>query len=143
MINLFKGEYAWLSNMILVNVKYDGIEYPSVEHGYMSAKSDDMVWKSRCADKQIPPKQIKKESKDIDLRDDWDDVKIDVMRECLKEKFNQEPFKTLLINTKNQDLIEGNWWNDTFWGVDIVTGEGENNLGKLIMQIRYENRTKE
>jgi predicted NAD-dependent protein-ADP-ribosyltransferase YbiA (DUF1768 family) len=33
-----------------------------------------------------------------------------------------------------------NTWSDTFWGVDLKTGKGDNNLGKLIMKIRKENR---
>jgi predicted NAD-dependent protein-ADP-ribosyltransferase YbiA (DUF1768 family) len=32
------------------------------------------------------------------------------------------------------ELIEGNWWGDTYWGV--CNGVGENHLGKLLMKIR-------
>ncbi len=35
-----------------------------------------------------------------------------------------------------EELVEGNWWNDTFWGV--CNGEGQNNLGKILMKIRKE-----
>ena len=136
MIESFKGIYTWLSNMVPVKIIYEGIEYPSVEHAYMSAKSSDMAWKSRCADTQISPKQIKQESKSIRLRDEWEDMKIDVMKECLEQKYQQEPFKTLLLGTGETHIQEGNWWGDFFWGVDIKTGKGENNLGKLIMKIR-------
>ena len=34
------------------------------------------------------------------------------------------------------ELIEGNTWHDTFWGVDLKTGEGENHLGKILMALR-------
>lgn len=142
MIDSFKGEYAWLSNMALVKIKYDGIEYPSVEHAYMSAKSHYMEWKSRCADTQISGKQIKLESKGVILRDDWEEVKYDVMKECIDHKFSQEPFKTKLEETGDVELVEGNWWNDLYWGVDSKTGKGENNLGKLIMEKRDGNRSK-
>ena len=30
----------------------------------------------------------------------------------------------------------GNNWGDLIWGVDIETGEGQNLLGKLIMEFR-------
>jgi len=39
-------------------------------------------------------------------------------------------------------LEEGNWWFDLFWGVDIKTREGENNLGKIIMKVRNELKLK-
>lgn len=50
MIREFQGEYRWLSNFAPVLIKLDGI-YPSVEHAYMSAKSDDMKWKLFCQDR--------------------------------------------------------------------------------------------
>jgi predicted NAD-dependent protein-ADP-ribosyltransferase YbiA (DUF1768 family) len=40
------------------------------------------------------------------------------------------------MKTFDGHIEEGNWWNDTFWGV--CRGKGHNNLGKLIMQIRGE-----
>ena len=56
----------------------------------------------------------------------------------VRRKFEQEPFKTKLKETGDQHIQEGNRWNDTFWGVSLVSGEGENNLGKIIMKIRNE-----
>ena len=36
--------------------------------------------------------------------------------------------------------MEGNGWHDTFWGVDLKTGEGEKHLGRILMQVREELR---
>lgn len=141
MIEEFRDEYRWLSNFTPVKVVYEGIEYASVEHAYMSAKSESMEWKSRCADKQISAAQIKRESQDIVLIPDWDNIKVNVMEDCLREKFSQEPFKSKLEATGGMYIQEGNNWNDTFWGVDLKTGEGFNGLGQLIMKIRDEKRT--
>jgi ribA/ribD-fused uncharacterized protein len=143
MIEQFRDEYRWLSNFTPVKVVYEGVEYASVEHAYMSAKSHDMAWKSRCADSQISAAQIKKESKEIDLRPDWEDVKFEVMLECVRQKMAQEPFKSKLEATGNVYIQEGNTWGDTFWGADLKTGEGINALGQIIMQIRDEQRTQE
>lgn len=44
----------------------------------------------------------------------------------------------MLEATGDAELIEGNHWGDTFWGV--CNGVGQNNLGKLLMAIRSENR---
>jgi len=58
------------------------------------------------------------------------------MDECVAAKFRQEPYRSKLIATGDQLIQEGNTWGDTYWGVDLETGEGENNLGKIIMTLR-------
>ena len=59
------------------------------------------------------------------------------MYNICKIKFTQNPnLGKLLIETQNEEIIEGNDWDDTFWGV--CNGEGQNNLGKILMQIRKE-----
>ncbi len=45
-----------------------------------------------------------------------------------------------LLNTEELLLIEGNTWKDTFWGMDMNSGEGENYLGKILMNVREEFR---
>ena len=58
------------------------------------------------------------------------------MEDLLRQKFNQEPYKELLLRTKDYELIEGNTWNDRFWGV--CNGTGRNMFGELLMKIRDE-----
>lgn len=140
MIKQFRDEYRWLSNFAHVKIVYKGIPYYSVEHAYQSAKSVDMEWKSLCADRHITAGTIKQKSRDVDIVLDWDEIKLGVMEECLRQKFLIEPYKSKLEATGDQEIQEGNTWNDTFWGVNLETGEGQNNLGKLIMKIREENR---
>jgi predicted NAD-dependent protein-ADP-ribosyltransferase YbiA (DUF1768 family) len=62
------------------------------------------------------------------------------MYDLLKLKFTQEPFRTKLLETEDTELIEGNWWGDEFWGININTDTGQNILGRLIMKIRKEIR---
>lgn len=132
--------HKWLSNMIPVKINLKGKTYPSVEHAYQSEKSKDKTWKELCSKENISGKQIKVFSKTIDLRPDWEDVKLLVMEYCLREKFNQEPFKSALINTGNENIQEGNYWGDKFFGIDLkeTPNVGENHLGRLIMKIRDE-----
>lgn len=136
MIRKFDKEYKWLSNFAPCTIVLNGITYPSVEHAYMSAKSNDVRWYLKCTDESIKPGTIKKLSRGILLVSNWDSIKIEVMRDCLKQKFSQEPYKTLLIETGDVFIQEGNFWGDTFWGVDLNTKTGENRLGKMIMEIR-------
>ena len=132
-----KDPYKWLSNMTLVDINLKGVIYPSVEHAYMSEKSKEKSWKEFCSNREISPKQVKVYSRTINLRYDWKSVKLLVMEHCLREKFKQEPFKQNLLDTENQNIQESNYWNDSYWGVDLKQDPniGENHLGRLIMKM--------
>ena len=138
MITEFQNEYRWLSNFAPVKIKLDGLEFPSVEHAYMSAKSDDTEWKKFCSNPNNKAGDVKRQSRNITLKEDWNEIKLEVMANCIKQKFNIEPYRTKLLETKDKHLQEGNRWNDKFWGVCLKTNKGENNLGKLIMNVRSE-----
>ena len=61
------------------------------------------------------------------------------MYEIVYAKFTEDDFmKQSLINTGVHELIEGNTWNDTYWGV--CKGRGHNKLGKILMKVREELR---
>ncbi len=136
MIKEFQREYRWLSNFAPVKIILDDVEYPSVEHAYMSAKSNNKVWKSFCSNPNITAGQVKRESKNIELILGWNTIKLSVMEECIKQKFAQDPYKSKLLKTGNERIQEGNYWNDRFWGVCLKTNRGKNHLGRLIMNIR-------
>jgi len=140
MINEFKGDHRWLSNFEAVKITLDGIEYPSIEHAYMSAKCDDPEWKKFCADENNTAGSVKKQSRHatVKLVENWDSFKMDVMFSCLEQKYSQEPFKSKLIDTGSQNLVEGNYFGDKIWGVDLKSNPniGENHLGRMIMSIR-------
>lgn len=136
MIKQFRGEYRWLSNFSKVSVVLNGMSYPTTEHAYMSEKSEDLDWKEFCSDPTNSPGDVKREGKKIKLVDDWNTKKFQVMREVLEQKFKQQPYKNLLRATGDEFIQEGNTWGDKVWGVDLKTGEGENHLGKMIMEIR-------
>ncbi len=73
----------------------------------------------------------------IELRPDWEVVKLSFMEEIVSAKFEQNhSLKQMLLATGNALLKEGNTWNDVFRGVNNKTGKGENNLGKILMRVR-------
>lgn len=80
------------------------------------------------------PQQAKTLGRSCQLRADWDEVKDKVMFEILQAKFRDRRLAKDLLDTRPHDLIEGNTWGDTYWGV--CNGEGENKLGKLLMKVR-------
>lgn len=137
MIGSFRGEYNFLSNMHDCQINHLGHMFNSVEHAYMFSKNPlDKDWLNKCL--TLSASEIKKQSKSIKLRDDWNDVRLPIMFGLLKQKFSKEPFRSRLINTGNENIVEGNSWGDIFWGVDIkkTPNIGENWMGRLLMDIR-------
>ena len=130
-------EHRWLSNMTYVNIEYNGKIYPSTENFYQAMK-----YKSELTRKLIltlEPYEAKIYSKNNTMTNDkFEDVKLKIMLYAQRKKYSQEPFKSKLLSTGDCLIEEGNWWGDKFWGVDIKTREGENHLGKIIMQVREE-----
>jgi ribA/ribD-fused uncharacterized protein len=129
----FFNEYRFLSNFHFCKIPYEGIVYPSSEHAYQAAKTLDPTKRQELADEPLLAR-VRELGNALDLRKDWEDVKVKVMKEICTIKFSQEPLRTMLLNTGNAELVEDNWWGDKFWGV--CGGVGENNLGKILMDIR-------
>lgn len=135
MITSFSGEYRFLSNFWMSPVTYEGITYPSSEHAYQAAKSLDPFIREMMSNASSPG-VVKALGQSIGIRPDWEEVKINVMRDIVTAKFEQkEDLMDLLMATKGRDLIEGNTWGDTFWG-QCPLGTGRNELGKILMGIR-------
>jgi ribA/ribD-fused uncharacterized protein len=151
MINNFRGKWFFLSNFYPCLIEHRGIKYPSVEHYYVAMKINDMqlingVYYTpndfrEFISKIEPASEVKKISKKLKLRNNWDRKKIDFMKWGLKEKFKDEKLSELLLSTGEEDLVEGNWWHDNIWGSCYCYkcgNTGENLLGKLLMEIREE-----
>jgi ribA/ribD-fused uncharacterized protein len=137
MISTFDGtEYRWLSNFYPCIVIYEGAMYPTTEHAYQAAKTLDLEWRDKIR-RATTPSKAKALGRKVPMRDDWDDIKVDVMRDVLWQKFKQHRFQIRLVMTGDQELVEGNWWHDTFWG-QCPLGVGQNMLGKLLMEVRGE-----
>lgn len=141
-ISSFRGEYQFLSNMAKATFCWDGRQYLNSEAAFQSAKTLDA--KERDAFSSMNGVTAKRAGKKVALRSDWEQVKVGIMEEVVRAKFQQNPeLRDKLIATGNAQLVEGNYWHDTFWGVDSKTGEGENHLGQILMKVRAELRTSE
>jgi len=144
-IDKFDGNWGCYSNFWPVIVKLDGIEYPSVEHAFQAAKTLDPKYRVGFQNSSVSPGDAKKMGRKLKIRPDWEEVKVSVMRDLLVQKFSYSILKRKLMSSFTAELIEGNWWHDTFWGVcqgNCRQGShepfGENWLGKLLMEIRGE-----
>lgn len=131
----FSGAYSWLSNFYPSPVVMHGVRYPTVEHAYQAAKTEDLG--ERRAILLLPtPGQAKRAGRKLKMRRDWEAVKVGYMLALLRSKFEDPELAEKLMATGGLELIEANTWGDTFWGV--CGGVGENILGKLLMQVRRE-----
>lgn len=137
-IDSFQGPYRFLSNFYPADVEFEGITYPTVEHAYQSAKTLDMNERRRIA--QIAaPGDAKRAGRALPLRPDWEQVKFDVMEQCVRYKFAHHTYlASQLLATGDAYLEEGNTWGDQIWGV--YQGKGANHLGLILMKIRDELR---
>lgn len=139
-ITLFKDDNRFLSNFYPCSIVLDGVDYPSVEHAFQAAKTRDLGIRMTMRGLGTPGK-AKRFGRTIELREDWGSVKLEVMEKLVRYKFTNDWYLAeRLLKTGDAKLIEGNWWGDTFWGVCM--GEGENHLGKILMKVREELRTK-
>lgn len=133
----FRGDYYFLSNMFSVTFEWDGRIYKSSEAAFQSAKSLDPAVRDEFS--AMSGMVAKREGKKVKLRGDWESVKEEIMEEVVRAKFSQNPeLLEKLINTGDMELKEGNRWGDTYWGVNAVTGKGENRLGVILMKVRAE-----
>jgi len=131
----FRNEYRWLSNFAVAPVVYEGMLFRTVEHAYQAAKTLEWDQREHIA-AAWSAGEAKRRGRKLKIRDNWDDVKLHVMLVLLRQKFAVAPYRSLLIETGDAEIIEDNWWHDRFWGV--CRGSGQNHLGRLIMQVRSE-----
>lgn len=146
MINNFEGRYRFLSNFYPIEIEHQGIKYPSVEHFYVALKVNDEQlingkyytpgdYREMIA--KVPTAgQVKRIGRLAKLRSDWDTQKLKVMNWAVRQKFKDPTLREMLLSTGNEELVEGNYWKDIYWGV--CDGIGENHLGKILMKVRSE-----
>jgi ribA/ribD-fused uncharacterized protein len=135
-IDSFDNEFGFLSNFYSCKVEYNGVIYPSSEHAYQAQKTNDYLTQMEIS--LLPtPGQAKRAGKRVKCREDWEEVKVGIMHEIVLGKFKQNPeLLEWLLATGGSVLVEGNTWNDTFWG--RCKGVGENKLGLILMAVRIE-----
>ena len=133
----FTNGHRFLSNFWPSPVKFDGEVYPSVEHAFHAAKTNDPD-ERQLVREQLSPGRAKKIGRRVTLRPDWEKVKVDVMRRLVREKFRDRCLKQKLLATGDQEPVEYNTWGDTYWGVCTRIRQGQNWLGKILMEVREE-----
>lgn len=137
----FNQQYRFLSNFYPSKIDFEGISYPTVEHAYQAAKTTQDYLRIAVANAPTPG-DAKNAGRNLAIREDWEDVKIPIMKTLLRKKFYDAGLRAQLIQTGEMELVEVNYWHDQTWGscncMRHVGVPGENMLGKLLMELRSE-----
>ena len=141
------GEFGGLSNMaggypLLVN----GLHVRSSEHLYQALKFPGYPSVQLEILEKPSPLVAKWTAKRKDhkpfIRDDWEEVKLEVMDYCLRVKLitHWVKFGDLLRSTGHRDIVEVSSKKDRFWGAvdEGVVLRGHNHLGRLLTTLRNE-----
>lgn len=136
-IREFQNQYRFLSNFWPAKITVDDVDYPSVEHAFQALKTHNYSYRFIISRLRTPG-EAKRYGRGLPLKAGWDAMKVNVMHGLLRQKFSIPALRAKLLDTGEAELIEGNRWGDTFWGV--CKGVGENVLGKLLMKVREEIR---
>jgi ribA/ribD-fused uncharacterized protein len=133
MIASLKNTY--LSNFYESVILHDGMLYRNAESAFQASKCTEP--KDRLLFQSLLGAEAKALGKKVIMREDWNEVRLSIMWDVLQAKFAQHPdLIAKLIATGDEEIIEGNTWNDKFWGK--YNGEGMNHLGIMLMAIREE-----
>lgn len=134
----FRGKYLFLSNF------YEGKAFDY--RGYKFTNSEAPFHAEKCWDRvkefeMERPSQSKKLGQKVLMREDWDNVKDEIMYNVCYAKFTQdEELKNKLLATGDRELVEANRWNDKYWGMTYSQRHnmwiGENRLGLVLMRLR-------
>lgn len=142
MIERFNGEYLFLSNFYEgKRFTYKGMTFTNTEAAFHSQK--DLSREKEF--EMMRPSQSKQLGRRVNLRPDWEEVKEQVMYDVCYAKFTQDPnLKAKLLATGDQELVEGNYHRDSYWGKAYIqktkSFEGKNRLGIILMKLREELR---
>jgi ribA/ribD-fused uncharacterized protein len=136
--------YGFLSNLFAEAVEFEGRVFPCAEYAYQFGKPNKVnvaEWlmaaptPSLCA-------QAAHALFGWQIRSDWAQIKVERMRDVLRAKFTQHEYlRKQLLATGDAELIEESTM-DAFWGIG-KKGNGQNMLGKLLMEVRAELKTPE
>ncbi|MEL6343756.1 MAG: NADAR family protein [Myxococcota bacterium] len=133
-------DFGAFSNFAPAPIRLKKKRWPTTEHYFQAQKFQDarLQEKIRKANSPMLAARMGRDRKNP-LRRDWASVKVGVMRDAVRAKFEQhDDLAALLLSTGDAVLVE-HTERDAYWG-DGGDGSGKNMLGRILMEIREELR---
>lgn len=128
--------YGAFSNFSNHGVELDGMWWKTTEHYFQAQKFLDNSYKEKIRNAPDPKTAATLgRSRKVGIRDDWEQIKDNVMRKAVRKKFEtHQQLRELLISTGDEEIIE-NAPGDYYWGCG-KDGSGKNRLGQILMEVR-------
>jgi hypothetical protein len=120
------------SNFYYSPFEVNGVWWPTVEHFFQAHKTNDMLMREVIRTSKDPA-QAKAMGRRIQLRNDWHDVRDDLMYMALKAKFSQNKIILGMLLSTGDDMLYEKSPTDTYWGY-----KGQNRMGEMLMKLRDE-----
>jgi ribA/ribD-fused uncharacterized protein len=129
-------KYGCFSNFAPYPIKLKGKTWPTSEHYFQAQKFAGTQYEEEIRLTKSPAVAARMgRSRARPLRPDWEEVKVDIMREAVFAKFTQHPdLREILVGTGDAHIVEHSK-KDSYWG-DGGDGKGKNVLGKILMAVR-------
>jgi ribA/ribD-fused uncharacterized protein len=147
--------FSILSNFARTPIRLARVLWPTVEHFYQAQKSFDPQYRAAIleaptpgiaknlgADPALPRRRSRRSwfrRNGSELRQDWEEVKIDVMRRAIAAKFAQHPALAAALRATGTAQLMEDSPVDPFWGTG-PDGNGLNWAGRILMEIRDRQR---
>ena len=133
--------YGCFSNFSPHQISLHGQDWLTVEHYYQAHKFVGSVDRRLVAAIRAvaTPQEAAELGRDPNhrIRDDWESVKIQIMRQAVLTKFlAHSDIQAILLATGDRVIVEDSP-RDYYWGCGC-DGSGQNHLGKILMSVRTE-----
>ncbi|GAB4202929.1 MAG: NADAR family protein [Coleofasciculaceae cyanobacterium] len=135
--------YGCFSNFSPHPIEVDGLDWQTVEHYYQAQKfvateNERLIQVIRDAQTPMEAAQIGRD-RTLKLRCDWEEVKQQVMWQGVLTKFlTHTDIQAILLDTGDRLIVEDSP-TDYYWGCG-QDKTGQNQLGKILMNVRQEIR---
>lgn len=131
-----QGDYGCFSNFASYPIILKGKTWPTSEHYFQAQKFAGSAHEEEIRLAPTPDEAARLgRQRTRPLREDWETVKEDVMREVLLAKFTQHPHLARILRGTGDALLVEHTKNDSYWA-DGGDGSGLNRLGALLMELR-------
>lgn len=129
-------EHGFLSNFAPARFRLKGHAWPTSEHYFQAQKFAGTRHEREVREARTPMIAARMgRDRSRPLRRDWESVKVSVMRDAVRAKFEQNAdLREALLATGDAELVESTE-SDDFWG-DGGDGSGRNELGRILMAVR-------
>ncbi|BAY22301.1 hypothetical protein NIES2100_20640 [Calothrix sp. NIES-2100] len=131
-----REQYGCFSNFSAHGFELDGLYWSTSEHYFQAQKFVGTLHVEQIRLVKSPKDAARMgRERSRPLRQDWEQIKDDVMRKAVLRKFETHAdIREILLSTGDEEIVE-NSPIDFYWGCG-ADGSGKNMLGIILMEVR-------